>query len=362
MLARPARSAVLGRLVAALLVAVASIVLLGSSPAHACRCVFGDVGRQVDRADAVFVGSFDRADRTVADGQISFDVAVDEVYRGQVSPELTVRAPYSSATCGLDGIPAGEPVAWFVRSSPGRRGPLRPVHRYDAPHAAAGPPARAAGRTTGPTGDQRPAGEAAAASTSAPTPSDRAGPAESTGPAAAADSTRRPAPRTPAACSTARLPWWAWTAIGLSRRRRPLVVTLRRAAPHPTPPDPAEVSCSCAPTVVACRPCVVRPLRGTCHPTCRRGAAAYPAEPAAGRPAPSTRPSPAAAPGASARAGRGRPSAGRRSRSGCRGTGPPASRPAGPGRSAARTRSASPRRTAATAAPAPRPAPGRGRP
>jgi len=118
-LAGPAPSAVLGRLVAALLVAVASVVLLGSSPAHACRCVFGDVGRQADRADAVFVGSFGRGDRTVADGQISFDVAVEEVYRGRVGPEVTVRAPYSSATCGLDGIPAGEPVAWFVRSAPG---------------------------------------------------------------------------------------------------------------------------------------------------------------------------------------------------------------------------------------------------
>jgi hypothetical protein len=81
--------------------------------------VFGDVGRQVDRADAVFVGSFERADRTVADGQIDFDLRVDEVYRGQVSSALTVRAPYSSATCGLDGIPAGEPVAWFVRGAPG---------------------------------------------------------------------------------------------------------------------------------------------------------------------------------------------------------------------------------------------------
>ena len=103
----------------ALLVAVASVVLLGSAPAHACRCVFGDVGRQVDRADAVFVGSFDHADRSVADGRISFDLTVDEVYRGQVSSALTVRAPYSSATCGLAGIPAGEPVAWFVRGAPG---------------------------------------------------------------------------------------------------------------------------------------------------------------------------------------------------------------------------------------------------
>ena len=50
-------------------------------------------------------------------------------------------------------------------------------------------------------------------------------------------------------------------------------------------------------------------------------------------------------------------------RPGCRGRGPPASRPAGPARSAARTRSAGclPR-TAATAVPAPRAAPGPARP
>ena len=29
---------------------------------------------------------------------------------------MTVRAPYASATCGLDGIPAGEPVVWFIRA------------------------------------------------------------------------------------------------------------------------------------------------------------------------------------------------------------------------------------------------------
>src|SRR5262249_28729300 len=50
--------------------------------------------------------------------------------------------------------------------------------------------------------------------------------------------------------------------------------------------------------------------------------------------------SPAAARGASARAGPGPPSAGRTASSGCRGTGLPASPPAGPGRSAVRRRSA----------------------
>ena len=195
------------RLAAALVVAVASVVLLGSAPAHACRCVFGDVGRQVDRADAVFVGSFDRADRSVADGQISFDLTVDEVYRGEVGSTLTVRAPYSSATCGLDGIPAGEPVAWFVRSAPGGEArsdlctgttPLTPqlARRLDRLAGPPGPPVTSAPSADGPsTGSEDSSGDRN---------QDSSGQLHGG------------------------LPWWAWTAFGLSLGAV-VIVSLRRA-------------------------------------------------------------------------------------------------------------------------------------
>lgn len=107
----------IARLATALLLAVASVVLLGSTPAYACRCTFGDVSRQANAADAVFVGSFPRADRTVDGGRITFLVAVRDVYQGEASAEMTVRAPYASATCGLDSIPAGKPVVWFTRGT-----------------------------------------------------------------------------------------------------------------------------------------------------------------------------------------------------------------------------------------------------
>lgn len=107
----------IARLATALLLAVASVVLLGSAPAHACKCAYGDVSRQADAADAVFVGSFPRSDRTVAGGRITFHVTVREVYLGRASAAMTVRAPYASATCGLVGIPAGEPVVWFTRGT-----------------------------------------------------------------------------------------------------------------------------------------------------------------------------------------------------------------------------------------------------
>ena len=105
------------RLATALLLAVASVVLLGASPAHACRCAVGDISRQADAADAVFIGSFPRSERVRDGGRITFRVAVREVYLGQASEEMVVRAPYASATCGLEGIPAGRPVVWFTRGT-----------------------------------------------------------------------------------------------------------------------------------------------------------------------------------------------------------------------------------------------------
>ena len=189
----------IARLAAALLLAVASVVLLGSAPAHACRCVVGDVARQVERADAVFVGSFARSDRTVADGRIVFDLAVDEVYHGQVAPHLTVRAPYASATCGLGGIPAGEPVVWFVRNaSDGVPGsdlcsgttPLTPTLARQLERAA-GPASAPESGSPPPDAVGTDRGEGAA--------SDTGPPGEDSGGAAGDDVT-----------------WWAWGAIGLT--------------------------------------------------------------------------------------------------------------------------------------------------
>jgi hypothetical protein len=204
----------LARLSAALLLAVASVVLLGSAPAHACRCVFGDVARQVDRADAVFVGSFARPDRTVADGRITFDLAVDEVYRGEVTSPVTVVAPYSSATCGLDGIPAGKPVVWFVRGAP--RGevrsdlcsgttPLTPAlsRRLERLAGPPGPPV-----TSGPlveSGGGIDAGGGAA---------DDSGDSGSAGASGSADSTGDQNEDT-SGLFHGGLPWWAWGAVGL---------------------------------------------------------------------------------------------------------------------------------------------------
>ena len=197
----------IARLASALLLAVASVVLLGSTPAHACRCTFGDVSRQADAADAVFVGSFPRSDRAVDGGRITFLVAVREVYQGQASEEMTVRAPYASATCGLDGIPAGKPVVWFTR------GTGTEVRSDLCSGTATLTPAltRRLERVIGP-----PAGPAASGGGPSAAPSDSSSGGSGAG---AEDST---GDRTEDADGPSDggpfdgLPWWAWGLVGLT--------------------------------------------------------------------------------------------------------------------------------------------------
>ncbi len=209
---------------AALLLAIASVVLLGAAPAHACRCVFGDLPTQADRADAVFVGSFARRDRTVADRRITFDIATTGVYRGRVPTTVTVRAPYASATCGLAGIPAGEPVVWFTRQAgSGMRSDLcsgtapltpkltRQLERVVGPAAA-------------PTTDD-PTGEAPSDGATG-VPGDSPGPDGVTGPGATGEVAGDDS--ADASGGDEDLPWWAWTLGGLVAGLAVAVVARRR--------------------------------------------------------------------------------------------------------------------------------------
>ena len=145
------------------------------------------------------MGTFDRTDRTVADGQISFDVEVDEVYRGDVGPVVTVRAPYSSATCGLDGIPAGEPVAWFVRSEAGGE-----VHSDLCTGTTTLTPAltRRLGRVAGPPAPPGPPGSG--------------GPLADDGGGRGSDRATGDRNEDTGGLFHGGLPWWAWTGIWLS--------------------------------------------------------------------------------------------------------------------------------------------------
>ena len=173
-----------------------------------------------------------------------------------------MRAPYSSATCGLDGIPAGEPVAWFVHARPAARSaptcaPVRRPSRRSWPvrlERLAGPPGPPV--TGGPSDG--------GIGTSGPDAVGR--PRRSRpGPQAPTDSTERERTRTQAACSTTARRGGPGRLIGAVRQRRADRDPAPRP-PHPTP-DPRRHRRR---AFLRRRPrALLATVRGTCHPTCR---------------------------------------------------------------------------------------------
>jgi hypothetical protein len=104
------------RLLASLVLALASLVVLGATgtPAYACRCVPADTAQSVDRADAVFTGTV--ADRA-QEGRLEtvvYTVAVDRVHKGEVDAEVTVATAGHESACGLPRLPEGERLVFFA--------------------------------------------------------------------------------------------------------------------------------------------------------------------------------------------------------------------------------------------------------
>ena len=109
------------RLLAALLLAGCAVVL-GQLPAHACSCVTGHTQAQTERADDVFTGTVTKV-RTQKDASgrgatMTYDVAVDRVYKGDVRTEqVQVTSDRSASSCGLGQLPADKRYLWFTRAS-----------------------------------------------------------------------------------------------------------------------------------------------------------------------------------------------------------------------------------------------------
>ena len=206
----------LARLSAALLLAVASVVL----SARRAAAVSSRTSRVRSSADAVC----SHGDRTVADGRITFDLAVDDVYSGEVASRVTVEAPYSSATCGLDGIPADRSCGSCAARRPGWSAPTcAAVRRRSRRSWPASSSRRPDFRVTG---GRRPHGRLSGG------PGSSDGPASSEGPG----STNAPDGQTTDQSSGDQttdqssgdqnedtsglfhggLPWWAWTMIWLT--------------------------------------------------------------------------------------------------------------------------------------------------
>ena len=112
---RPLRS-----LLVVLLVGLTTVVVT-EAPAHACRCKNLTLPQEVNRADALFSGTVTMASgpTTVGKRQImSYDVKVDQVYKGDISSlSVTVKSDSSASSCGLTGMTADDRYLFFVRSA-----------------------------------------------------------------------------------------------------------------------------------------------------------------------------------------------------------------------------------------------------
>ena len=89
------------RLLVILLLALSG-VMLGELPAHACSCVNQNTQDQVKKASDVFVGTV--TSRTRTGSAVTYDVSVEQVYKGEVTSPATVTSAASSASCGLDSL------------------------------------------------------------------------------------------------------------------------------------------------------------------------------------------------------------------------------------------------------------------
>lgn len=112
--------ATLGRFLAALVLA-GFVVVLGQLPAQACDCAGGTTQSHSKLADEVFIGtvtavSSERKPNGQRGSTMTYDIAVDRVYKGTVHTEtVQVFSDLSSGTCGLGALPEGESYVFFAR-------------------------------------------------------------------------------------------------------------------------------------------------------------------------------------------------------------------------------------------------------
>jgi len=104
------------RVLATLAIAATSLVMFGSTPAHACSCALGTPQEYVKHADRVFVGTVTSTDGGPKDGVVSYEVEVDRVFKGQVDRETSVVTASMDSMCGLPGLPENEPLLFFATS------------------------------------------------------------------------------------------------------------------------------------------------------------------------------------------------------------------------------------------------------
>ena len=108
-------SAVIRRLLAALLLACSAVVALAAPSLAACPA--GAVGLQerTMAADDIFTGVV--SDRTVAGNTATYTVDVERIYKGQLTGEqVTVSTDTRARACGLLELVDGAPYVFFAQA------------------------------------------------------------------------------------------------------------------------------------------------------------------------------------------------------------------------------------------------------
>ena len=94
------------RLAAALLLACLGLVVTVQAPAAAdCTCQPGGLGQQVERADAVFIGTVDNVE--VAGNDHTYDVTAARAYQGEPERSTQVFSAGGRNACGLGELAVG---------------------------------------------------------------------------------------------------------------------------------------------------------------------------------------------------------------------------------------------------------------
>jgi hypothetical protein len=96
------------------------VVVLGAAPAYACTCAGGALAPRLADADAAFVGTAVAApDESVpsdrADGLVTWEFAVSDVYKGQLQARIPVLTPLPGGACGLDTVDVGDEVGMLLQ-------------------------------------------------------------------------------------------------------------------------------------------------------------------------------------------------------------------------------------------------------
>jgi len=90
------------------------VVLISAPPASACSCVSGTVKDFVEWADVVFVATVaDGLGENASGGVAETKASVEHVYEGEVDDVVSITTSGSEASCGLNGVGAGETWLFF---------------------------------------------------------------------------------------------------------------------------------------------------------------------------------------------------------------------------------------------------------